>query len=95
MKKGRNTAEVLGNDGGLDDMELSGGTYQERTLVLKAVPPSRKVQLMAHGVKEIRCTCCGQIRPIANAEESEEGWVCGDCVPELMQEPKYDGRRGR
>ena len=53
MKKGRNTAEILDNDGGLDDMELSDGECQERTLILKAEPTSRKVQFMAHGVKEI------------------------------------------
>jgi hypothetical protein len=81
MKKERNTAEILSDDDWLDDLELSDGEYQERTLILKAEPPSRKVQLMAHGVKEIRCTCCGRVRPIAGAEESEEGWVCGDCLP--------------
>ena len=81
MKKGRNTAEILGDDDWLDDMELWEGGRQERTLILKAEPPSRKVQLMAHGVKEIRCTCCGRIKPIAGAEESEEGWICEDCLP--------------
>ena len=81
MKKGRNTAEILGDDDWLDDMELWEGARQERTLILKAEPPSRKVQLMAHGVKEIRCTCCGRIKPIAGAEESEEGWICEDCLP--------------
>jgi hypothetical protein len=81
MKRGRNTAEILDNDGGLDDMELSDGECQERTLILKAEPTSRKVQFMARGVKEIRCTCCAQIRPIADAEQSEEGWMCEDCLP--------------
>jgi hypothetical protein len=81
MKKGRNTAEILGNDGGLDDMELSDGECRERTLIPKAEPASRKVQFMASGVKEIRCTRCGQIRPIAGAEQSEEGWICEDCLP--------------
>ena len=81
MKKGRNTAEILRDDDWLDDMELWEGGRQERTLILKAEPPSRKVQFMAHGVKEIRCTCCGRIRPIAGAEEAEEGWVCEDCLP--------------
>ncbi len=81
MKKGRNTAEILGNDDWLDDMELSDGECQERTLLLKAEPASRKVQLMAHGVKEIRCTRCRQIRPIAGAEQSEEGWICDECLP--------------
>jgi hypothetical protein len=92
MKKERNTAEILGSDGELDDIELSEGIGQERTLILKAVPRSRRVQLIAQGAKEIRCICCGQIRPLARAEESGEGWVCEDCVPEMMQEPKYAGK---
>jgi hypothetical protein len=95
MKKGRNTAENLGSDCELDDIELLDVEYQERTLILKAAPPSRRAQLMAHGVKEIRCTCCDRIRPLAGAEESEEGWICEDCVPETMREPKYGGQRGR
>jgi hypothetical protein len=81
MKKGRNTAEILDNDGELDDTELSDGESQERTLTLKAEPASRKVQFMARGVKEIRCTRCSQIRPIVGAEQSEEGWICEDCLP--------------
>jgi hypothetical protein len=81
MKKERNITEILGNDGGLDDMELSDGEGQEKTLVLKEDPAWRKVHLMARGVKEIRCTRCVQIRPIAGAEQSEEGWICGDCLP--------------
>jgi hypothetical protein len=89
MKKGRNTAEILGSDGELDDIELSEGGGHERTLMLKAAPRSRRVQLIAHGAKEIRCICCYQIRPLAGAEESEEGWICEDCAPEMMQEPKY------
>jgi hypothetical protein len=92
MKKGRNTAEILDSEGELDDIELSEGGGQERTLILKAVPRSRRVQLIAQGAKEIRCIRCGQIRPLAGAEESEEGWVCEDCVPEIMQEPKYAGK---
>jgi len=94
MKKGRSTADILG-EGELDDIELSEDGCQERTLILKAPPPSRRLQLMAHGAKEIRCTCCDQIRPLAGAEESEEGWICEDCVPEMMREPKYGGQRGR
>ena len=81
MRKEKNTDEILGNDGGLDDRELSDGEGQERTLIPKAEPASRKVQFMASGVKEIRCTRCGQIRPIAGAEQSEEGWICGECLP--------------
>jgi hypothetical protein len=82
MTKERDTAEILGNDGGLDDMELSDGEHQERTLLLKAEPAWRKVHLMARGAKEIRCGRCGQIRPIASAQQSEEGWICEDCLLE-------------
>ncbi len=87
MKKGRNTAEVLGDDNELDDRELSDGGYREKTLVLKAAPPSRRLQLIAHGAKEIRCIRCDKIRSLARAEESEEGWICEGCVSEI--------RRGR
>ena len=55
MKKGRNTAEVLDSDDALDDIELSGDECQERTVILKAAPPSRRAQLIAHGAIEIRC----------------------------------------
>ena len=79
MKKGRNTAKILGNNDELDDMELSDEGCQEMRLILKNEPPSWKARLLAHGAEEIRCTCCGQIRPLAEAEESEEGWICGDC----------------
>lgn len=95
MKKGRNTAENLSSDCEPDDIELSDGEYQERRLILKAAPPSMKAQLMAHGVQEIRCTCCNRIRPLAGAEESEEGWICEECVPEMMKQLKYGGQMGR
>ncbi|HME46179.1 MAG TPA: hypothetical protein VKF36_24060 [Syntrophorhabdales bacterium] len=81
MTKGRNTVGILGDDGGLDAMELSDGERQERALIAKAEPAWRKVHLMARGAKEIRCDHCGQIRPIAGAEQSEEGWICEDCLP--------------
>jgi hypothetical protein len=29
---------------------------------------------------------------LAGAEESEEGWICKDCLPKMMQEPKYVGK---
>jgi hypothetical protein len=95
MKKGRNTAEILDDDGTLDDIELWEGEVRERTLVVKAQPPSRKVHLIAHGVQEIRCAWCGQIRPIAGAEDSEEGWICEDCLPAMFPEPRFGGQRGR
>ena len=77
MEKRRNTAEVLAGDG--KDMELSKGEGQERTLILKAVPRSRKGELIARGAKEIRCIYCRQIMPLAGAKESTGGWVCEDC----------------
>ena len=86
MKKGRNTAKILGSDVELDDIELSEGGGQERTLILKAVPRSKRVQLIAQGAKEIRCICCHQIRSLAGAEEFEEGWICEDCLTEIMQD---------
>jgi hypothetical protein len=84
MKKGRNTAEILDSDDEFGDIELSEGEGRERTLVLKAAPRSRRIQLMAQGAKEIRCIRCHQIKPLAGAEESEEGWFCEDCVPEII-----------
>jgi hypothetical protein len=89
MKKGRNTAEILDNDYELDDIEQSDSGCQERALLLKAAPPSVKVQLIAHGAIEMRCTCCNRIKPLAGAEECEEGWICEDCVPERTLKPKY------
>jgi LSD1 subclass zinc finger protein len=83
MKKARNTAEILGSDDELDYMELPEGEGQERTLVLKVEPRPRRIQLMAQGAKEIRCICCHRIRPLAGAEECDEGWICEECVPGL------------
>ena len=54
MKKGRKTAEILGSDDEFND-ELPEDGDHERTLILKAAPPSRRVQLIAHGAREIRC----------------------------------------
>ena len=86
MKKKRDTAEILGSDDKLDkldDIELSEDGGHERTLILKAAPRSRRVQLIAQGAKLIRCIGCHQIRPLAEAVESEEGWICEDCIPDL------------
>jgi hypothetical protein len=95
MTKGRNTAEILDSDDELGGIELSDNQYQERTLILKAPPPSRRAQLIAHGAIEIRCACCVQIKPLAGAKEFEEGWICEDCVPEIMQKPKYARQKGK
>ena len=96
MRKGKNnTAEIL-DDYELDDIELSDNEYQQdRTLVLKAALPSRREQLLAHGVVEIRCICCDQIKPLAGAEDAKEGWVCQDCVEEIVEEQKSCGQGGR
>ena len=83
MKEERDTAEILGSGDGFDDIELSEDGRHERTLPLKGESAWRKVHLMARGAKEVRCAHCGQIRPIAGAVESEEGWICEDCIPIL------------
>jgi hypothetical protein len=90
----RNTAEIPVEVCEPDDIEQSGNENQEGALILKAAPRSWKARLMADGVKEIRCTCCRQIRPLAGAEDFEEGWVCEDCLLEMMPEPRYGGQRG-
>ena len=93
MKKGRNTAKILGSDVELDDIGLSDGGGQERTLILKAAPRPRRLQLIEQGAQEMRCICCHQIRPLVGAEESEEGWICEDCLPEIMQIPNTSVKR--
>jgi hypothetical protein len=95
MKRGRNTAEILDHDDFPDDIELADNQYQERTLILKAAPPSLKTQLMAHGAVEIRCSYCSQIRSLARAEESEDGWICQHCLPKTKQKSKYRKQKER
>lgn len=85
MKKGRNTAEVMGSYDEFDTIELTESVGAERKLILKAAPRSRKGELIAKGAKEIRCIYCHQIKSLAGAEESEGGWICEDCVLEMMQ----------
>lgn len=80
MKKGKNTAEILGSDDDFDDIELSEDVGPERTLILKAAPRSRRIQLIAQGAREIRCFVCNKIMPLEGAEESDEGWVCEFCI---------------
>jgi hypothetical protein len=93
MIKGRNTAEILGSNGELDDIELPEGGDQGRILILKLVPRSRRIQLIEQGAKEIWCTYCHRIRSLAGAVESEEGWICEDCVPKIIRESNYIGKR--
>lgn len=85
MKKERNTAELFDGNEAFDDIELLEDDNQVRTLILKAEPRSRRLQLMAQGAKEIRCFYCNQIKPLAGAEECEEGWYCEDCASEIVQ----------
>jgi hypothetical protein len=49
MKKGRNTAKILGSEVEFDDIELSEGEGQERMLTLKAAPRPRRLQLIEQG----------------------------------------------
>ncbi len=94
MKTGKNTAEVLENEE-VEELEFADEGSDDRTLILKKEIPPRKVQLMAHGVQEIRGVCCNRIMPIATSEEFDEGWVCEYCLAEMMPEPRYGGQAGR
>jgi hypothetical protein len=95
MKKDRELTRIHEYEEEPDDLELPDWGSQDRKLILKMQPPPRKGQLIAHGVREIRCTCCVRIKSIEDAEESEEGWICGDCLSEGVQELKFGGQRGR
>jgi len=81
MKKEENTGGIPGNDDVLDAMEPPQDGSQDRTLVLKAEPRSRRAQLLAQGAKLIRCISCHGIKPLVLAEEFGDGWICEDCVP--------------
>lgn len=86
MKKGRNTAEKFED---YDDLELLEEEFEsegDRTLVLKAAPPSRRVQLLAHGATDVRCSWCQEVRPLESAQDSEEGWICEDCAKYVTPE---------
>ena len=93
MTKARNTAEILGSNSELDDIELPESGDQGRILILRAAPRSRRLQLMAQGAKEIRCIYCHQIRSLDGAVESEEGWICEDCAPKIIQESNRIGKK--
>jgi hypothetical protein len=68
-----------------EDNEPYDHTYSDRCLVLVKEPLPRKAQLIHAGVKHIRCISCGRIRPIAGAEELGDGWICEDCVPDVVK----------
>jgi hypothetical protein len=95
MKKAKKAAEIQPYDEELDTIEPEERGICCERLILKKDPPPRKEQLIAHGAREIRCSYCGQIRPIASAEEFEDGWICEGCFAEAVPEQRYGGQRGR
>lgn len=88
MGSKKNAAKGHEEEWDFEDVELLEQQHQDRTLVLGKEPLPRKIQLIAAGVKEIRCISCKRIRPLIGAEEVGEGWVCGDCFAEAMEEQK-------
>jgi hypothetical protein len=90
-----NSANAHDEEWQYEETEPPDQERQDRTLVLMKEPLPRKVQLMSAGVREIRCICCGRIRPIAGAEELGEGWICGECLSEVTENRKYGGQQGK
>jgi hypothetical protein len=84
MGKKRNAAKPAAQEWEFEDTELSDQEYADRVLVLRKEPIPRKVRLMDVGVKEIRCVYCLRIRPIAEAEEFGDGWICEDCLSDVQ-----------
>jgi hypothetical protein len=82
----KNSPEVKEQERELEDIEP---VESDRVVVLKKEPLSRKVMLMNAGVKEVRCVCCVQIKPIAEAEDLGDGWVCGECLSEAEEQRRY------
>jgi len=80
-----------------DEWEFEGiePVETDRVVVLRKGPPPRKEQLMHAGVKEIRCSCCVRVQPIAEAEEFGEGWICGECLSDPADTARYGGLRGK
>jgi hypothetical protein len=79
----KNSPELKEQEWEFEDIEP---VESDRVVVLKKKPLSRKVMLMHAGVKEIRCLCCVQIKPITEAEDLGDGWVCGECLSEAAEE---------
>ena len=95
MKQGKRAAPILQHSEEIDYSEITDRGPHEERLILKKEPPARREQLMAHGVKDIRCICCMRVRPIAGSAESAEGWICEDCISEMMEKPRFGGQRAR
>lgn len=91
MQRKTNTAKQYKEEPRFEEAEPLDQDWQDRTLVLRKEPPPRKMQLMAAGVKEIRCVACIRIRPIAGAEEFGDGWICEDCLSDAMEEQRCAG----
>jgi hypothetical protein len=84
--KRKNAPELEEQEWELEDIEP---VESDRVLVLKKEPLPRKLQLIDAGAKEIRCLCCVRIRPIAEAEELGDGWICGECAAEAEEARRY------
>lgn len=95
MTSRKSAANAHEEEWDIEETELPDGESLDRTLVLRREPLSRKVHLMAAGVKEIRCISCVRIRPIAGAEERGEGWICEDCLSEITGKRRRTGHQGR
>ncbi len=95
MGSKKSAAVAQEHDSEVDDLEFSDQECLDRTLVLRREPLPRKVQLMSAGVREIRCVSCVRIRPIAEAEEVGEGWICEDCLSEALERWKRAGGHGK
>ncbi len=89
MKKARTMEETVENDDVFDDVELSATENRERILVIKATPRSRRAQLLAHGAKNIRCSCCFRVSSLVSAVEFQDGWLCEKCASDMGQKPNH------
>ena len=88
MKNRKNVTKAHEDEWDIDEIEVPDEGSLDRTLVLRREPVPRKTHLMAAGVKDIRCICCGQIRPIAGAGDLGEGWICEDCLSDTAERRK-------
>ncbi len=71
------------------------GESTDRVVVLEKEPLSRKTMLIEAGAKEVRCTWCIRVKPLATAEEVGDGWLCEDCLSEMEETPRYGGQRAK
>lgn len=85
MRRTTNEAEDLKGEEP-EGAEALDQEFQDRTVVLSKEPLPRKVKLIASGVEEIRCVSCRRVKPIADADEYGEGWICGECLSESKEE---------